>query len=124
MVQVSHDRGATWDDLVGEASDTYTPVTNDHGALLRVTANYADAEGPAKSATTMWSYTVGDPTVTDTSLGSMSVDGVDLAFRGRTTQFGVSTRVKSVPESTPENPGYRRNTEGENFPHDGSTHHE
>lgn len=87
----SHDRGATWNDLAGETSETYTPVTDDHGALLRVTASYADAEGPAKSATAMSSYTVGDPTVTDTSLESLALDGIGLAFHGRTTQYGVTT---------------------------------
>lgn len=87
----SHDRGATWNDLAGETSDTYTPVTDDHGALLRVTANYADAEGPAKSATAMSSYPVGDPTVTDTRLESLALDGIDLVFHSRTTQYGVST---------------------------------
>ena len=46
----SHDSGNTWTDLAGETADTYTPVAEDEGALLRATASYADAEGSGKSA--------------------------------------------------------------------------
>ena len=87
----SHDHGANWTDLDSATSDAYTPVPDDEGALLRVTASYTDAQGPGKSASLTSSRMVSDPTVIDTSLESLLVDGIGLEFHHRAFQYGVST---------------------------------
>ena len=86
----SHDRGGAWNDIAGATSNTYTPETADQGALLRIIANYTDAEGPGKSVAVMSTYAVGDPTVVDTRLASLTLSGINLAFHSRTTQYGAS----------------------------------
>ena len=45
----SEDRSA-WTDIDGATSDTYTPVAEDEGFYLRVTATYTDRRGPDKTA--------------------------------------------------------------------------
>ena len=40
----------TWTDIDGADANTYTPVADDVGDYLRVTASYTDAESPSKSA--------------------------------------------------------------------------
>ena len=87
----SHDDGATWTDLASATSDTYTPVAADEGALLRATASYTDTQGSGKSASLMSSEAVRDPTVVDTSLESLLLDGISLEFHHRTFQYGAST---------------------------------
>ena len=45
----SEDR-STWTAIDGATSDTYTPVADDEGHFLRVTASYTDRRGPDKRA--------------------------------------------------------------------------
>ena len=46
----SSENGASWTDIAGARSDSYTPVIADVGALLRATASYTDPQGSNKTA--------------------------------------------------------------------------
>ena len=49
--QNAPDDTATWTDITGAASASYTPLEVDVGKLLRATTSYTDAHGSGKSAT-------------------------------------------------------------------------
>ena len=57
----SSNNGRSWTDIAGVASDSYTPVTADTGALLRVTASYTDPQGSDKSSIGLQSAPVSNP---------------------------------------------------------------
>ena len=47
---ISNDGSSGWTAIAGETSTSYTPVAQDVGKFLRVTASYSDGEGANKTA--------------------------------------------------------------------------
>ena len=75
--------GSNWSDISGANSDVYTPVADDVGKYLRVTASYADGEGSGKQAQAVLSNPVQglpEPVATPTPAPIVPVDdgGISL----------------------------------------------
>ena len=67
----------TWNDISGETSASYTPVTGDVGKYLRATVSYTDGEGAGKSAQGVAAAQVNNPPVRRPSSGRDDDDDDD-----------------------------------------------
>ena len=84
---MSKDGGVTWTDISGATSVTYTPTGATVGALIQVTATYADAFGQY-TITSPETYIVGDGAA-NTLVGSAASD-VILGLAGNDVIVGFS----------------------------------
>ena len=87
----SPDGSTRWSDIQGATAATYTPVLADARHYLRVTVNYADAQGPAKVAMALTAGAIG---VDDDGVVTLSTTqpqvGVELTASLRDPDGGVT----------------------------------
>ena len=91
----SSDGSTGWSDIAGATSAAYTPVDGDVGNFLRATANYTDAHGPGKSASSE---------ATPTAVAPEAAPGTDGTVSLSPTSGLVSGDSVTASLTDPDNP--------------------
>ena len=85
---------SNWTPISGATSVTYSPVNGDVGMYLRAVATYTDGEGSGKTATGTIASIVQARPVLDTSLESLTLNGIPFTFASTTLEYTLEVPNK------------------------------
>ena len=98
---------SNWTTISGATSVTYSPVNGDVGMYLRAVATYTDGEGSGKTATGTTASIVQARPVLDTSLESLTLNGIPFTFSSTTLEYTLDvphkkkrTKVTATPAAS------------------------
>ena len=86
----SQDGVTGWTTIPGASTEAYMPGSSDAGMYLRAMAEYTDGEGSGKSAEGMTAGTVKAPPTADTTLASLTLNGISFNFSSSSLEYSLN----------------------------------